>query len=284
VKILRGIFVSDLHGKENRYEKLIQVIREEEPDAVFIGGDILPGFIRSKKKVKRFLDEFLFNPLSEIREDSDLDIRCFIIMGNDDPRKFEQILLEADEKGNVDYINQRCVTYGGIDICGYSFVPPTPFQLKDWEKYDVSRFTDIGAVSPENGTRTVDVPENKIRHSTIKDDLDELAGRTGSDKTIYLFHAPPYETDLDRADLDGKKVQHVEMDVHVGSIAIKRFIEEKQPLLTLHGHVHETVELTGKWKDMIGETLCITGVHSGEELALIRFDTDDLIGASREII
>ncbi|MGM0510016.1 MAG: metallophosphoesterase family protein [Thermoplasmatota archaeon] len=281
---MRCIFVSDLHGKKDRYEKLVEVIRDEKPDAVFIGGDILPGFIRSKKKLEKFLDEYLFTPLSEIREASDRDIRCFIIMGNDDPRKFEQILFEADEKGMVDYINQRCVNYDDIDICGYSFVPPTPFQLKDWEKYDVSRFTDVGAVSPESGTRTVDVPENKIRHSTIKDDLDELAHLTGSDKTIYLFHAPPYETNLDRADLDGKKVQHVEMDVHVGSIAIKRFIEEKQPLLTLHGHVHETVELTGKWKDMIGETLSITGVSSGEELALIRFDTDDIMEASRELI
>ncbi len=281
---MRGIFVSDLHGKKDRYEKLIQVIRGEGPDAVFIGGDILPGFIGSKKKVKDFLDEYLFNPLSEIRDRSNRDIRCFVIMGNDDPREFEQILLEADERGEVDYINQKCKRYENTDICGYSFVPPTPFQLKDWEKYDVSRYTDVGAISPEKGTRTVDVPDNGIRYSTIKEDLDELVGQTISDRTIYLFHSPPYETNLDRADLDGKKVQHVEMDVHVGSIAIQRFIEENQPMMTLHGHVHETVELTGEWKDVIGKTPCFTGVHSGEELALIRFDTDKLEDASREMI
>lgn len=37
------------------------------------------------------------------------------------------------------------------------------------------------------------------------------------------------------------------MDVHVGSIALRRFIEARQPLLTLHGHVHESARLTGSW-------------------------------------
>jgi len=35
-------------------------------------------------------------------------------------------------------------------------VPPTPFLLKDWEKYDVSAYVDPGCVSPEEGYHRVE--------------------------------------------------------------------------------------------------------------------------------
>ena len=79
-------------------------------------------------------------------------------------------------------------------------------------------------------------------------------------------------------------VDHAPVDAHVGSIAIKRFIEKKQPFLTLHGHVHETVRLTGEWKERRGKTFSFSAAHDGDELAVIRFDTNDLENASREII
>ena len=79
-------------------------------------------------------------------------------------------------------------------------------------------------------------------------------------------------------------VDHVPVDIHVGSIAIRRFIEKKQPFLTLHGHVHETVRLTGEWKEKKGKTFCFSAAHDGAELAVIRFDTDSLENAYRELI
>jgi Icc-related predicted phosphoesterase len=42
-----------------------------------------------------------------------------------------------------------------------------------------------------------------------------------------------------------------------GSHSIKAFIEEHQPLLTLHGHIHESPDLSGAYFDRIGETLSI---------------------------
>ena len=53
----------------------------------------------------------------------------------------------------------------------------------------------------------------------------------------------------------GRLMSTFALDVHVGSIAVKRFIEERQPLLTLHGHVHEAARLTGEWKIRIGREL-----------------------------
>ncbi len=46
-----------------------------------------------------------------------------------------------------------------------------------------------------------------------------------------------------------RMVDHVPLDVHVGSIAIRRFIEARQPLAALHGHVHESARLTGAWRE-----------------------------------
>ena len=64
------------------------------------------------------------------------------------------------------------------------------------------------------------------------------------------------------------------MDVHVGSIAIQRFIKTKQPLLTLHGHVHESAQITGWWNEKVERTYSFTAAHDGPELAVVRFDTD----------
>ncbi|MDP8207598.1 MAG: hypothetical protein P9L92_13105 [Candidatus Electryonea clarkiae] len=81
-----------------------------------------------------------------------------------------------------------------------------------------------------------------------------------------------------------KRSIHAPLDVNVGSIAIKRFIEEKQPLLSLHGHIHESARLTGSWQDQIGRTKLFSAAHDGEELALVRFDIGDLDSASRELL
>jgi Icc-related predicted phosphoesterase len=67
-------------------------------------------------------------------------------------------------------------------------------------------------------------------------------------------------------------------------MAIKRFIEDRQPLLTLHGHIHESAGLTGSWRQGIGRTHAFTAAHDGPELALVRFDLENLESASRELI
>ena len=80
---------------------------------------------------------------------------------------------------------------------------------------------------------------------------------------------------LDRADLDGKKFDHAPLDVHIGSIAIKRFIIKYQPFITLHGHVHESSQLTGEWKQVFNQTLSFSAAYNGEKLAIVNFNTDN---------
>jgi Icc-related predicted phosphoesterase len=70
----------------------------------------------------------------------------------------------------------------------------------------------------------------------------------------------------------------------VGSLAIRKFIESRQPLITLHGHIHESPTLTGSWRDRIGRTWMFSAAHDGHELALVRFDPRAPERASRELI
>ncbi len=174
--------------------------------------------------------------------------------------------------------------WGDRTVCGYNCVPPSPFQLKDWERYDVSRFVDPGCVSPEEGRRTDGLTTREVRWTTIRDELAALAGDGDLARTICLFHGPPYGTVLDRAALDGKTVDGVPLDPHVGSIAVREFLETRQPLLGLHGHVHETARLTGAWRQQLGRTWALAGAHDGPELPLVRFDPAGPAAATRELV
>ena len=260
-------------------------MRDERPRAVFIGGDLLPHHMVSRLGSVDFVAAEIASRVRDLeRSPTGLETRFILILGNDDERRYEEAFLEEERRGLWTYAHQRWSPVGDYQVLGYSHVPPTPFQLKDWERYDVSRFTDPGCVSPERGERTVPVDSDAARYSTIAADLDRLACERDFERAILLFHSPPYQTALDRAALDGRMVDHVPLDVHVGSIAIKRFIEDRQPLLSLHGHIHESARLTGAWRQQIGRTHSFTAAHDGPELALVRFDLDDLDAATRELI
>lgn len=71
----------------------------------------------------------------------------------------------------------------------------------------------------------------------IGNDLDKTRS-----PTILVTHNPPYKTKLDRT----------WMGRHVGSRAIREFILNKKPLISLHGHIHEA-----RGVDRLGETMII---------------------------
>ena len=207
----------------------------------------------------------------------------FVILGNDDGKTEEAAFKQASNDGLWHYIPSQCTEFEQYAIYGYAYVPPTPFRLKDWDKYDVSRFTDPGCVAPEEGIHSFPVKIDDVVYSTIQQDLEEMTKNKDLSKSIFLFHSPPYQTNLDRAALDGKMIEYVPLDVNIGSIAIKRFIEDKQPLLTLHGHVHEFSRLTGNWQDKIGNTFAFQAAHDGKELSIIRFDPKKLVKSRRNL-
>ncbi len=284
----KHFFATDLHGRVERYRKLAAAIDAERPAVVFLGGDLLPHAFSSSEDGGQgidFVDGHLSPLFLRLRDRLGSDYPAvFLIPGNDDPRAMETALVEAGADGIWSYIHGRRVPLDGFTVYGYACVPPTPFLLKDWERYDVSRYVSPGCISPEEGYRSVPVSEYELKWGTIEKDLDTLAGDETLERAIFLMHVPPYETPLDRAALDGQEIDHVALDVHVGSVAVRRFIEQKQPLVSLHGHVHESARITGSWMTRIGSTVCINGAHDGPELALINFDPDSPEHASRRLL
>ncbi len=287
--ITKAFFVSDLHGRKTRYDKLFEAIESESPELVLIGGDVLPSgisILTDENINGDFLDDFLANKF-ELLKDKMKDKFPLVLMiaGNDDPKSYDTKFFEFEEKGYWKYLNEKVVKFEEYFIAGYAYVPPTPFLLKDWEKYDVSRFVDVGCVSPEEGFRSVKKEENVIRHETISEDLEKYFKNMDFEKSVFLFHSPPYKTNLDRINTHGKMIDYVQPDEHVGSIAIQRFIESKQPLLTLHGHIHESASITDNWKDTIGRTVCVNGSTEKNKLALVKFSIEgETVVVERELL
>jgi Icc-related predicted phosphoesterase len=283
------LFISDLHGHVERYQKLFNTIEQEQPYALFMGGDLLPSglinFSSAREVYADFIEEVLYKGFTHLQEQLGKNYpHVFLILGNDDGRFEEVTFVSLAAQGLWHYAHNCCLEFDDFYVFGYAYVPPTPFALKDWERYDVSRFVDPGCSSPEEGFYSVPVSEDEKHWTTIQDDLEKLTHHRSLEKSIFLFHSPPYHTNLDRADLDGKMYDAAPLDVHVGSIAIRRFIEARQPYITLHGHVHESARITGSWKDKIGETYCFSAAHDGKELALVRFDLKAPENAVRELL
>lgn len=281
----RCFLVSDLHGRVDRYQKLFAAIRADPPQLLFMGGDLLPHRWSTAAVGLDFPTDVILSSIRDLRSIlGDTTPRILLILGNDDERAAERRFIDLGREGYWEYLHLREALVGIHRVVGYSCVPPTPFLLKDWERYDVARYLDPGCVSPEEGYRTTADDVDDVRSRTIAADLDALIPPGDASRTVLLSHSPPYQTRLDRAALDGQSVDHAPLDVHVGSIAVRRILEDRQPLLSLHGHIHESARITGSWRDRIGRTHCFTGAHDGPELALVRFELEDLESATRDLI
>ncbi len=277
---MRCLFSSDLHGRENRYSALFGLVERERPDAVFLGGDLLP----RRGDVRAFIEKWLIDAPLSLRAKSSRPTELFVIMGNDDPRSFEPLFIEGHERGAFRYVHMAKEPLGDLFVRGYSYVPPSPFMLKDWERYDVSRFTSVGCIPPEEGIFTTETDRRSLLFETIEKDLATMEDDPDIDRTLFLFHAPPSDTCLDRVDREGVMVDHAPVDLHVGSLAIRRFIERCQPMIAMHGHIHESTRVTGRFMERLGRTPCLNGANDGPELSIVRFDTCDLSSIERSLV
>ena len=278
------IFASDLHGSISRFQSLWDAVESERPTAVFLGGDLLPGFSGMGTSLN-FVQEALESKVVGLRDSLGPNFpQVFLIPGNDDTATEFSAFESGEQRGLWRIIHLQRDLVSSHPVFGYGCVPPTPFMLKDWERFDVSRFVDPGSLSPEEGHRTIPADADDIRYGTIKRDLELMAGTQDLSDSLWLFHSPPYQSNLDRAALDGQSIDHVPLDVNVGSIAIRRFIENRQPLVTLHGHVHESARLTGHRRQQLGRTWMFSAAHDGPELALVRVDLDGPEAATRQLV
>jgi Icc-related predicted phosphoesterase len=107
-----------------------------------------------------------------------------------------------------------------------------------------------------------------IARPSIAESMAELAKRSTPARTIYVCHAPPADTPIDQ----------MPREKHIGSKALRTFIETSAPLLTLHGHSHESPQLSGQFAIQLGATWCVNPGHDQRRFQAVALDTDDIAG------
>ena len=251
-------FTSDLHGQRALYEQLMAIVAARRPRVVVIGGDLAPhamgaeGVAHQRVFLEGFLVEFA-RRLQECAPDSAL----LLLMGNDDWAANHDCLERHD--GTLwRVLHDRVIRVEGLPVAGLSWVPITPGSLKDWERWDDGEpespaclegwVSERGGVAPHRFD-----PER--REPTIAGALAALAARTPSRETVFILHSPPRDT---RCDMIGARA-------HVGSRAIRAFVERHQPPLVLAGHIHESPRVSSSYRDTIGRTVAVNPGQFGTQ-------------------
>lgn len=139
--------------------------------------------------------------------------------------------------------------------------------------------TDLGSFQMLHVGGSNPTPWNTEREFTEEQyvqKFEELAPRVKDmRRCVFDVHVPPHDTILDQCPkLDARLQVVYEMgnpvQMHAGSTAVRKAIEKYQPLLGLHGHIHE-----GRGRISIGRTVCVNpgsvyhdGILQGSLVAL----------------
>jgi Icc-related predicted phosphoesterase len=282
------LYTSDLHGEIHLYQELLELVISSSSEIITLGGDLLPSFPPTKRyedmvpNQKIFIDQFLSPLFKRILETTSVK-QIFLIPGNWDLGY--PYLFKAPTEGIVDLSQKSYPLKNGYELIGYPFVPPTPFRPKDYEKMDdpeapwpPQKNPSYIRSSDQMDQLTPVDPHIYLRgREMIREDLSRLPKPLSHKKAIYIMHSPPFGTKLDL--IQGGKP--------AGSRSIKAFIEESQPLLTLHGHIHESPKLSNDYWDRIGETISINpgqSAWSGRDFIKLHAVTFEIGDVERTLI
>lgn len=301
-------YASDVHGAEQCWRKFLKAGTFYGADALIMGGDIAGKAIvpidlhddgsftasflgqiregRTRDELDEFMSAVRFNGfypyaanseelatyrrdaaardelfervmLQEARRWVELGDRAvaetgtpiYVMPGNDDPWAFDQVLAGAER---VISSEGKITRIGPHEMISCSYANPTPWN------------------SPR------ELPEDELYAH-----LKKLAEEAQEPRcAIFNLHVPPYDSGLDRAcevreDLSMVMSGGVPVQIPVGSHAVRQIIEEYQPLLALHGHIHEC-----KGATRIGRTLCInpgSEYNSGRIHGVLASLTEDVV-------
>ena len=155
------------------------------------------------------------------------DVPCYMNAGNDDPAEIDPVLQASDW---VQFLEGRTATLpDGTEVASCGYANRTPWNCpRDVEEDDLARRLEAA-----------------------------ISGLDDPEKAVFNFHCPPYDTGID----SGPKLDEnlrmtsgaggAEMQP-VGSTACRAAIERYQPLLGLHGHLHES-----RGVHKLGRTICL---------------------------
>jgi uncharacterized protein len=168
---------------------------------------------------------------------ADSELRCFVCPGNDDQFEVDDVIAQARR---VEACEGRVVEIDGYQLASTGWSNRTP-----WDTY-----------------REEDEPDLAKRIEKVVSEVTAPAERT-----IFSFHCPPHGSGLDEAPelTEDMKLKHAgRAPVPLGSTAVRDAIEQHQPMLSLHGHIHEA-----RGNTRIGRTLCINPGSSYEQGELL---------------
>ena len=154
------------------------------------------------------------------------DTRVYVIPGNDDPWSIDEVLAEGR---SVDACDESVRMVGPHELVSLGYSNRTPWKTP----------------------RELDEDEIYARLKRLTDQVENPA------RAIFNIHVPPYESSLDTAYEVDEELRYVTKggrphEIATGSSAVRQVIEETQPLLSLHGHIHESKGVT-----TIGRTVAI---------------------------
>jgi uncharacterized protein len=281
-RALRIFFATDLHGSDVCFRKFLAAAKVYEADVVILGGDfagkgLVPVLSENGSLSAQLGSERATVPQSEwdrlaadisragfypVRMDADqlaalnedpaaleqlfhaeiaarvqrwcdlaaerLDphVRCIITPGNDDPVDADAVLAAHPR---VECPELVLCDLGPVTMASLGVVPTTPWN------------TERECTEDELGKQI----------SEMMDQVPE--GRS----CILNLHCPPYASGLDEApELDATLKPVIRGGrpsiVPVGSHAVREAIRRYQPVVGLHGHIHES-----RGAQKIGRTLCV---------------------------
>jgi Icc-related predicted phosphoesterase len=292
----RVFFATDIHGSETCWKKFLNAGKHYEAKAIILGGDMTGKALvpiveegagrwhasllenrrtfESEDEVKEFETSvrqrgyypFRTTPdeMSELESDENMreelfhkemlgtverwmkmadekleetGIECFVSPGNDDQFEVDEIIASAKR---VRLAEGRVIEFGDFQMVSTGWANRTP-----WDTYREEDEEDLGERLRKMTSQVTAPPE----------------------KTVYNFHCPPHGSGLDDApeiDADMRPKDAGRSTVPVGSTAVREAIEEGQPALALHGHIHEA-----RGNTRIGRTLCINPGSSYEQGQLL---------------
>jgi Icc-related predicted phosphoesterase len=280
----RIFFATDVHGSETCFRKFVNAAKAYKADAIILGGDITgkqlaliveeeggwrigggndkerletsDALEAARKRMRAFgmypivvtadeeqqlvsdrsvieerfkkerlarVESWMALAAERLRPDG---VKCFVSPGNDDDRDVAEIIDHAEWVENPE---GKVVDLGGHEMISWGWSNPTPWNTPREQSED-----ELGK------------------------ELTSMASQLHDpEAAIFNLHCPPHHSGLDAAPaLDATLkpiVRGGQVDmVPVGSTAVRAAIERYQPMLGLHGHVHECRAMK-----RIGRSMCI---------------------------
>jgi uncharacterized protein len=306
---LRLLFATDLHGSEIVFRKFLNAVTVYEADVAILGGDltgkqIVPVVATNAHAVAEVLGTKVVADSLEQR--SRLVERICnlgqypILVDQDryetlksDAKAVEHAFLQACSRQVSDWMERAAtrleplgvplfVTGGNDDYLSIEKILEQADYVVDAEGRVVRLPTGLEMISTGYGNETPWHCPRDVSEDELGRRIEEMASRLASPETaVFNLHVPPYGTGLDicpRLDTSVEPPRPIAgEEAAAGSRAVLDAIERYRPVLSLHGHIHESPGIR-----RLGPT---TAVNPGSEYAegVLRSAVVDIVGTGERV-